>query len=86
MGSNPTRTVMKRFVVSITVDTAENVTCDDVEWAVRDLFDDFTIGRMCGIIAEEIKMPDWCHCGEKADIIWDGFGGGTCKICNRDTF
>ena len=62
MGSNPTGATMKRFIVELQIDTVEEKTWDDVEWAVRDLFFDdengvpnFTVGSVCLIKAEEIK-------------------------------
>lgn len=35
---------------------------------------------------ESIPKPTFCRCGDKANIEWDGFGGGKCRRCNGDTF
>jgi hypothetical protein len=46
---------MKKFVVSFTVSAVDDsATWEDVEWAVRGLFSNFTIGAMHSLIAEEI--------------------------------
>jgi hypothetical protein len=64
VGSNPAEQTMKRFIVELQVDTADDKTWDDVEWAVRELFVDdehgnpnFTVGAVCLIKAEEVSEP-----------------------------
>jgi len=30
--------------------------------------------------------PNFCHCPDESQVIWDGFGGGQCQKCKGHTF
>lgn len=44
-------------------------------------------GQQVPRFKQEKQGDGYCHCPSgESKIVWDGFGGGTCEVCNGHTF